>query len=214
MRGGARLTADVFGPDATGRGGPVSVRADEVEIAAGSLLSGSSFGAGDPAAVTVEAGQLRILGEGSDQVTGILGDAAPISTSNAGTVRVTARDIEIRGGGEIRTTTFGAGDAGTVEVVATDRLLISGAGASVMGFPRFTGIASTVEEGSTGSGGDITVTAGVIEMRSSAISGRTFATGDSGSVSVRADRLLLDGGEITTDSASGAAAKSGCWSRT
>ena len=43
----------------------------------------------------------------------------PGSTGDAGRVTVTADTIEIRGGGAISSSTFGAGDAGEVTVTAS-----------------------------------------------------------------------------------------------
>jgi filamentous hemagglutinin family protein len=246
IHGGAQLTANVLAvPTASGRGGSVSVRADEVQIAGGdSFLTANTAARGDAGTVTVVArdleirggarigssssaegragtvsvdvGQLRVFGDGSDELTGIRSDAdrGSTETGDAGTVRVTARDIEIRGGGEIRSSTFGAGNAGTVEVLATDRLLISGTGAPIgmkTGFPALTGISSSVEEGSTGAGGTVAVTAENLELRADGkVRSVTFSQGRAGTVTVMADRAtLLGGGQISSSTLSQGTGESG-----
>ena len=188
MRGGARLTADVR---AQGDAGAVTVTARELEISGGALIRSSSFAAGKAGTVTVQAGQLRIFRDGSAAVTGIVSDAASSSTEtgDAGTVRVTARDIDLRDGGEIRSSTFGAGDAGAVEIDAT-RLRVAASGLTPL-----TGISSQVEPAATGSGGTVSVSAGDLELRADGkIRSVTFGRENAGKVTVTADRVTLRGG--------------------
>ena len=216
LESGSFLTANTF---AQGHAGSVAVTARDLEIRGGARIGSSSSAAGRAGAVTVEVGQLRIFGDGIDDVTGIRSDANRTSTEtgDAGTVTVTAREIEIRSGGEIRSSTFGGGDAGTVHVEA-DRLLISGAGAFInedTGFPALTGISSSVDqvdgEAATGAGGTVTVTADAVDLRADGkIRSVTLGQGRAGTVAVTADRLtLVGGGQISSSTLGQGTGRSG-----
>ena len=111
---------------------------------------------------------------------------------HAGTVTVRARDIQLRDGGEIRSSTFSAGDAGRV-VVDAGHLLISGQG--LEGLDPLTGISSQVLKGVTGNGGDVLVTADHLQLRADGkIRSVTFSQGDAGRVEVTAHGVALESG--------------------
>src|SRR3712207_7468292 len=96
-------------------------------------------------------------------------------------VVVTARELELRNGGEIASSTFGHGDAGQVTVTA-DRLLVSGADAA--GYPsNFSTIASQASRSATGRGGTVAITARELELRNGGqISGSTLGPGNAGQI--------------------------------
>jgi hypothetical protein len=104
---------------------------------------------------------------------------------NAGTVAVTARELELRDGGQISSNTFGPGNGGTVEVRA-DRLVIVGQAG------RCCHISSSAQEGSTGRGGPVTVNEREVELRDGGqISSNAYGVGDAGPVTVKTDQLLI-----------------------
>ena len=71
---------------------------------------------------------------------------------------MTAGEVRMNGG-QIRAITFGPGDAGSVAVDA-DRVFVSGGGSAFLA-----GMFSRTEQGSTGAGGAVAVTAGELEVR-------------------------------------------------
>ena len=133
--------------------------------------------------------------------------------------RVWAFASRLRDGGVIRSDTWGTGKAGVVSVEA-DHLVISGYGN--------TGITSDARalrggtnRGATSPAGSVTVTANTLELHDfGKISSNTDTVGKAGSVTIRADRLLIlgSGGEraeegeytgITTNARTGSTGAAG-----
>jgi filamentous hemagglutinin family protein len=168
-----------------GDAGDVILRARNVEISGGGVIRSSTFASGAAGKVRVRAGHLVIDGAGADIPTAISSSPDQGSTGAGGSVDVRARTIEIRAGGTIRATTFGAGDAGRVTIRA-DRILIDNDDVE-----PFTGISSSADEG-RGNGGSIEVHAGeLIILDGALIRTTTFTEGNAGTIAIDADRLVI-----------------------
>src|SRR5207237_4716428 len=92
--------------ESTGRAGAVTLAGHDVVVSGGGLVSSGTAGQGDGGTVQVTAqGGLSLSGVGS----GIVASAGPGATGNAGSVTASASQITLAGGGEIFSTTAGAG---------------------------------------------------------------------------------------------------------
>ncbi len=172
----------------TGKAGSVSVSTQYFDIFNGGAISSSSLSGGDAGKVEVVADTLRIDRQSGSRQTGIASDAVEGSSGNAGSVAVSAKNLEILNGGTISSDTLSSGNAGTVQVVA-DTLRIDGQGGN-----RQTGIASDAAEGSSGNAGGVSVSAKNLDILNiGSISSNTWSTGDAGIVLVVADALRIDG---------------------
>jgi filamentous hemagglutinin family protein len=181
-------------------GGTIRIRGGSLEVQ-NSLMFADNYGDRDSTTgLDLQAGSIEI--SNSRLTADVLG------SGQGGITSVKAGQLTIRSHGDetvIGNRTFGPGDAGMVSVQA-DRLLISGDGAR--DYTDFTGIRSESGLGSSGEGlgpegnaGRVEVTAGALEIRKNgAISTATHSIGGAGTVSVRADRLLIsrDGGQFFT----------------
>ncbi|ODS24428.1 hypothetical protein AB835_03780 [Candidatus Endobugula sertula] len=173
---------------ATGDAGTVNIQAVNVEVLGGGQISSSTFSAGDAGSITVSADLLLVDRAGSVFFTGIFSDTDVTSMGDAGSIDIQAGEIEVLGGGEIGSNTFGAGDAGSIAVLA-ERLSIDRVGADFL-----TGIFSDTDVMSTGDAGSIDIQAGEIEVFGGGeISSSTFGAGGASRISVLADQLLMDG---------------------
>jgi large exoprotein involved in heme utilization and adhesion len=105
---------------------------------------------------------------------------------------VTAGTLELVHGGVISSDAYAIGNGGNVSVSIARRLTINGAGTSF-----FTGISADADRGSSGNGGDVTVGAGALTIRSNGeISAGTFGHGDGGQIEVDvAGGLTINGAE-------------------
>jgi filamentous hemagglutinin family protein len=176
----------------SGHAGTVTVTVSSlVELLNGGQLSASTFAQGDAGSVTVQAGELRIDNVGNpDQVTGIFSQANADSSGDAGTVTVTVSGLmELLNGGQISSSTFAQGDAGSV-VVQAGELRIDDVGNP----EQVTGIFSQANADSSGDAGTVTVTvSGLMELLNGGqITSDTFAQGDAGDVKVQAGELRID----------------------
>jgi hypothetical protein len=118
-------------------------------------------------------------------------------------VEVTAGDLQVLNGGQIRANTFGTGDAGTVSVQA-GHLLVSGDDArDPAGQPVFTGIAGSTARGG-GAGGSVDIQAQTMLLREGGtVTTESQGSGAGGPISITAaDMLQLDNTDIRTRAAS------------
>lgn len=174
----------------------------------GAILSGTR-GRGDGGSLTVRAGSLAI--DGGVSGAEISSNAREGSMGAGGAISVTVDGaLALQNGGVIRSDTYATGAAGPVSVEAGS-MLIDGKGLATV-----TGIFALARDGSSGSGGDLNVTAhGALAMRDGGeIASSTYGAGHGGAVSVHAASLTIDsssavGSRIASDSYAGASGDAG-----
>jgi filamentous hemagglutinin family protein len=200
----------------SGAAGMVQVTAPQLTIQAGTEIGSATSATGAAGMITVRAGVLDLQG-GT-----ISSQSNPKSTGDAGAVVVEGTRLTLGAGGQISSSTFGAGRGGTVTVTATESLTL--AGRSSTGIPSGvfsdtsgSGVAGTVQvdapqltmqtgavirsdTSATGAAGMVMVRAGVLDLHGSTISAGTSGTGQGGDLGVEVDRLTLTGGaQIRSD---------------
>lgn len=160
----------------------------------GGVIDSSTAGGADAGAVKVAAGSLRIHGEGDqDRLTGIFSSALFDSTGQGGSIDVAVADqLTILSRGEIDSTTYSVGNAGSVRVRAGSILIDDQAKTGFL-----TGIFSEATGSSSGNAGSVDVQArDLLTVTNGAlIDSSTFSSGHAGSVKVQAGRVLIDGGD-------------------
>jgi hypothetical protein len=147
----------------SGDAGTVSLTVEGLlEVLNGTQISSSTWGPGKAGGVTVTAGSARLDGLGTpDRFTGMESAANTGSSGDAGTVSLTVDGLlEVLNGAQISSSTWGPGKAGGVTVTAGSARLDG------LGTPdRFTGIASSANEGSSGDAGTVSLTVdGLLEV--------------------------------------------------
>ncbi len=155
--GGIRMDASWITSDslyALGKAGTVEVTAEEtLELIDGARISTSTNVEGDAGSVKVRAGRIGIDG-GDSGYAGISSEAL-YGSGKAGTVEVTAEEsLELIDGARISTSTYAAGDAGSVKIEA-GRIAIDG---------PLSGFASQAQPGAAGMVGNVHVRAGQIRV--------------------------------------------------
>ncbi len=193
---GGFISADVFG---TGNAGVMSITAAKLRIEG--------------------AGSRDFTGIRSDVAPEILPENAVDITGHGGKVMIQAGEIFITSGGEISASTYAPGDAGLVDLAATASMVLSQGGSVVVGTqgrgaggtmrvrtPQLlidgrtspesaaTGFIAQSKDRGSGRGGSIEARADSLTMLGGAvIEATTGSENDAGSVSVTANRILLDG---------------------
>lgn len=170
------------GVDSSGRAGRVEVDIDRgIVLTAGGRISSRSFGTGDAGAVDVRGGQLDVVGD--DQVlSGVLSSTFD-SDGAGGAVTLHIEGLtRLENGGEIRTSTDGAGPAGDISLT-TGRLRVDG------GEFEFAGLFSDANSGS----GRVTVSViGDTELRNGGfVSSDTTGAGNGGSIVFRSGSMSI-----------------------
>jgi filamentous hemagglutinin family protein len=175
--------------NASGGAGDVMLKVDGLlEVLNGAYISSSTYTSGDAGTVSVQAGSARL-----DSEAAIVSEAYRNSSGDAGDVTLKIDGLlEMLNGAYISSSTYAAGDAGTVSVMAGNTRLDS------QGFTAWgTGIRS--DSFSTGDAGGVMLTVdGLLEVLNGAyISSDTWAAGSAGTVDIQVGSVRLDGQGFT-----------------
>jgi len=191
------VVARSSGDSPEGRAGDVLVEAQDMRLYDGGEVSATTLGLGDAGNVHVVAGDLLVDAvhnyvpdDPADVLsTGVFSrSASPAEGGRGGNVTVEAVGMTILGG-ELSVSTRGAGDAGSLRVEA-DQLSIDGQGMATGLF------AQSLSEDQSGDAGDLIVEARQIEIiNEGRIQVSTFGPGNAGTLTVKADDILIDGHE-------------------
>ncbi|MDH3317076.1 MAG: filamentous hemagglutinin N-terminal domain-containing protein, partial [Gammaproteobacteria bacterium] len=193
LQSGGRLVNNTVG---FGESGSIIVNTESLELRDGGLIFTQAFGgpeSGDSGDIIVDAGNVLLSN------TSVVGPFTSITTQTfsgtgqGGSVRITADSLQILGGGftEISASTFGAGDAGNVDVTVKGALFMSGSSANPFG----TGIFANTF--GTGEAGDIGLAAGnLIMIDHTNVGANTFGPGGAGNLSVNTGHLELREGSF------------------
>jgi filamentous hemagglutinin family protein len=195
VRGNVTLTDGTQVEVRLAAGGAIGVTAGDIQLSGGSqLLAGIIDTAGGP--VMSRAGDVRLDATGTIRVgesSGIRNDVSSGVMGTAGNVQIKADVLQVMGGSQVSTGTFGMGDAGNVTINVRDYVLFEGRSADGQ---VGTGIFSTVEESAAGgNGGNVEITTSSLEVRDGAqLISSTRGQGNAGNFIVNArDRVLLQG---------------------
>ncbi|HIK26608.1 MAG: filamentous hemagglutinin N-terminal domain-containing protein [Oscillatoriaceae bacterium SKW80] len=156
------------------------------------------------------AGNLRVI---ASELVEISGASPKLGTStlsvetrtkgDAGTLEIITGQLILKNGAEVTAATSGFGRGGTMEIVATKGIELSGSGISTKGEV----IPSTLRATSTGAGdaGNLLITTNFLNIRDRAeITASGTGTGGAGNLKIRASQLFLDNGSrIRAETAAG-----------
>ena len=182
------------GSGAVGNGGNIYINAGSFSLTDDAQLSASTFGQGNAGNVYIDVhdtaaieGRVFILPNGTPSLMGaIFSNVGTGAVGNGGDINIKAGSLSITDWGQLSTSTFGRGDAGSVFLEANDSISLTN-----------TAIFSTVEPGTVGNGGDINIKAGSLSTNFAGLSTSTFGRGNAGSVFLEAnDAISL--ADITT----------------
>ncbi len=174
---------------ATGNGGNLTINSEGLQLSDGAQIAAITHGKGNAGSIEVNAKDVELIGTATNFASAIFGNVELDATGNGGNLTINTERLRITDGARIATTTFGIGDAGSIEVNATDVELI---GISPQGLPS--GLFTDVTAGSMGNGGGLTInTEGLRITHGARILATTFGTGDAGSIKVNATDVELIG---------------------
>ncbi|MBS0361011.1 MAG: hypothetical protein JSR98_06495, partial [Proteobacteria bacterium] len=187
---GAKVESNSAGQ---GAGGQIQIKATgTLHVANLSSVSSDAQFLGD-------AGDVALTGQTVTIDGGSLISSDTLSAARSGAVTVSAGTLNVTGQAAISSSTFGDGPAGNVTATA-DTLTVDQGGAIVSEALPF----------STGHAGIVSVNGGAVKVANDGlISTTTAGAGDAGAVSLTAKSLVIDNGEVSSGSVSGATGASG-----
>ncbi|QKD81670.1 filamentous hemagglutinin N-terminal domain-containing protein [Thermoleptolyngbya sichuanensis A183] len=180
--------------DSFGRGGNISITAEAVEFLDGAQLVASTEGQGDAGSVTIRAaGDVTFRGRSANNQfhSAIFSRIGAGGRGQGGNIDIRSRNLFVLDGARLFSGTLGQGNSGDIIINATGRVRF--AGTSPTG--QTSVVFANTEGNAVGDGGNISLTANVLEMADGAqLVASTSAEGNAGDVVIRVgDRILLDG---------------------
>ena len=128
----------------------ISIAANNLSIDGRSQISADTFGGGNGGEINILANSLEVSGNGTDIETDVRSGA----TGKGGTIKIDTNDLNVLNGAEIRAETFGAGDAGSINITANNLVKVS----------DDSDIEADVGSGGTGNGGIININTPTLQL--------------------------------------------------
>ncbi|MGB7416136.1 MAG: S-layer family protein [Thermosynechococcaceae cyanobacterium] len=184
------LSTDV-GPAASGQGGTLRILTPYLLVQDGGQISSGTFGSGPAGNLEVQAELIEIAGGSEFGPSGLFAPVAEGATGAGGSISLMTDRLGIFDGAQIFASTFGAGDAGNLNITAQEVVLDGAA------FGLFSSsLLANVEEGATGQGGNISVESDLITLTEGAqIVATTFGSGNAGNIVLIAQDIDLQGSD-------------------
>ncbi|UBF28638.1 filamentous hemagglutinin N-terminal domain-containing protein [Kovacikia minuta CCNUW1] len=191
---------------ATGQGGNIELTAPTIFLNNNSRISARTLGSGQGGSVLVNAaGGTVALADSSRISTAV----DILATGTGGDINVIARSVFLTGGARLEALTRGPGNAGNIQITASDFIQIAGANP----YGLYSGLLTSSETSTSGRGGNITINSstnpqGTLRVADSAfLSARTLSSSAGGNIEVNVNRLeLIGGGQLITSAANSGAA--------
>jgi filamentous hemagglutinin family protein len=189
--------------DAEANSGGVTITTNNLNLTNGGRVSASTFGQGDAGLVDITAtGDLTFDGEDSGGfASGAISVVEADAEGNSGGVTIKTSNLNLTKGGRVNASTFGVGDAGEVNITATDDITFDGE--TLADFPS--GAISAVAPDAEGDAGGVTIKTSNLNLTNGGrIDASTGGQGDAGAVKITATGDLTFDGETSGGFSSGA----------
>ncbi|MEH2279529.1 MAG: filamentous hemagglutinin N-terminal domain-containing protein [Nostoc sp.] len=188
-------------PGAVVQGGDVTIATDSLFLTnGGAVNTANNGGVGNAGHVTINARDVHISGTSptfNGNYSEVFTSAQPESVGQGGDVTIITESLSVSDQGRIDTKAQGQGNAGNIQIQASNTVLFDSGDAT-----------STLSQGAIGRGGDIKITTRSLSLlNGSQLAASTAGSGNAGNISVNADAVGLSGGGqlLTTTSSNGRA---------
>ena len=184
------LSQEAFVNTVRSAGGDIQIQGRQITLSQGSQIVSVAQAKGQVGDLTINGSELVKL-EGSlseDEstfTTGVFNEVEEEATGVGKTLAINTKELVLREGAQISTTSSGTGQGVNLEVRASESIKIEGISAINSSEPS--GMFARVNEGATGNGGTLTIEAKYLSISNGAIvSTRTNGVGRAGSLKIDA----------------------------
>ena len=184
-----------------GRGGNLVITTGSLALTNGGAVNTATDGQGNAGSVTIQArDSIEIRGRAAinaENRSGIFTTATEGSVGNGGDVTITTGSLSVSQQGQIITDVRSQGNAGNIQIQASDAVSFDGGDAI-----------STLSLGGVGRGGNIDITGRSLSVLNNAqLSASTLGEGNAGNITASADTVNVNSGGrlLTTTSSNGRA---------
>jgi filamentous hemagglutinin family protein len=193
---GTSVKADTLGAQ-NGRG--INVELTEgLELRNGAQITTSTFGTGKGGDIAITAPSILLEGDSFENTPRIASETfSSDAGGTGGSIIFHADSMTLNGAAEISTSTFGAANAGKIDITASSLRLIG----SDFALTQIMANANPLEPGDTGTGGDIVIHANSVEIDNGAsLSALTTGSGNAGTIDIHTHSLAMHNGAISATS--------------
>ena len=171
-----------------GNGGNINLTGRSLFLDNGVIFSTNSVGQGNTGSIIINASEtFSYDGAGNSEETVI--SATLLGTGNGGKIAIDAPRVSLSNDATIVSHAFGRGNAGNIEINATDRILLDGSETGIG-----SQVGSQVFPNAVGNGGTIAIDAPLVSLSNGAtIVAHTNARGNAGNITIDASKIFLDG---------------------
>lgn len=177
-----------------GKAGDLVIETERLIVNGGQAAT-STLGAGDGGNLTVHARDYVELDDSETNSTfssGLFAQVTQRATGTGGNLTIETRQLTVRNGSAVSTTTFGAGAAGTITVRASESVEIIGGSSKGP-----SGLFAQSEPESLGNSGNLTIITSELRILDGAeISASTWGEGDGGNLLIRASNSVELSGSL------------------
>ncbi|MBD2354226.1 filamentous hemagglutinin N-terminal domain-containing protein [Tolypothrix sp. FACHB-123] len=172
-----------------GDGGNIFLKTDILEVKNGAQIQNSTLGTGNAGKLEIEAKNIELSGTVGTIASGFFSNVERGATGNGGLLKIKTDNLSIFDGAVIIAKTAGSGNAGQIEIDATN-LEIQGKEGNFLP----TTIAANVQWNATGAGGKLNIITETLSlMDGGQIATSTFGNGNAGELSIQAKDINLSG---------------------
>ena len=173
----------------TGIAGDLTIATDRLIVRDGAQIASNTFSEGSGGRLTVTASEfIELIGRSANRLSpsALLTQAEPGASGNAQDLTISTRELILRDGAEISSTTTGTGNAGNILIQASEQLIVQdGAGVSALTSGK-------------GRGGNVSIETGrLIAQNGSQVLATAQSSGQAGTLTVNArESVELAGTDI------------------
>ncbi len=192
------IQSSTFGSE---KGGDITITAELLSLSQGASLSASTYSTGD-------AGNLNITAMDTVSFDGVNSEGKASAAfsqvqegaqGNSGNLNITTGSLYVTNGAALSTSTAGRGDAGDVNITATDTVSFDGTDSNGLSSRATSRMISQEQNQDKVNGGNLNITTGsLFVINGAALSASTFGYGDAGDINITAtDTIFLDNSGIS-----------------
>jgi filamentous hemagglutinin family protein len=196
----------------SGNAGNFQLTTSNFDITSGALVGSSAIGTGNSGSVNINADSIDVLGVNNlnPQDTNSSGIGATSNSGDYGNLTINTSQLQVKDGGTVTASTFGTGNAGKLEINASQGIDLTGLSSSIN-----SNVSPVSDENAraragtplvpSGQGGNLIINTPSLNVNSGAeISVANQGLGNAGILTINAEDINLDNASsITATSASG-----------
>ncbi|MDG4555219.1 MAG: filamentous hemagglutinin N-terminal domain-containing protein [Candidatus Competibacter sp.] len=188
---------------ATGNAGSITLDVGRLDLNGGGQIVSGTLGVGDGGDITLtarDAVTISGVNPTGRYPSGLFSNAQAGATGNAGSIALDVGRLELREGGLIASTTWGAGHGGNIFLTARGAVIVSGTDPTGR-YPFPSGLYTHVQTGATGNAGSVVLDVGRLELHGGGlITSATLGAGHGGDITLTArDAVIISGTDPTGD---------------